>query len=411
MSTTTTAIAGSAAPAPAPTKLTGKARILELLATDLRAVPVVAGLLVLVIYFASQSEFFLSSRNISNLLVQTVVTGTIALGIVFVLLLGEIDLSVAAISGLCAVVMARLVVSLGWSNVVAVLVAIAMGVLLGALTGFWSTRFLVPSFVVTLGAGLMLNGTQLMTLPNSGRYSLVNTGIDDIAGSNLTGVPAWSTVAVAAVFVFGLRFTAHRRNTQFGISTSLLRSVLLPTGITAVAGIIVVAVLTANQGVPLPVLIFGVLLGGATYLLTETRFGLHLYAVGGNPEAARRSGINVTRVKVLAFAISGGLAALAGVIAASRILGVSVSSGGGIGGGALLLNAIAAAVIGGVSLFGGRGRASAALLGALVIGTVGNGLNLLDVSTDVQLLVTGGLLVLAVTVDRSIERLTTTAGR
>lgn len=211
---------------------------------------------------------------------------------------------------------------------------------------------------------------------------------------------------VAAAFVLALRLTAHLRKQKNGIATSLVRSVVLPTAITIAAGTVIVAVLNANQGVPVPVAIFTVLLGAATYLLTETRFGLHLYAVGGNAEAARRAGINVTRVKVMAFAISGGLAALGGIIAASRILGVSVSSGGGIGGGALLLNAIAAAVIGGVSLFGGRGRASAALLGALVIGVVGNGLNLLGVSTDVQLLVTGGLLVLAVTVDRSIERLT-----
>lgn len=392
-------------PAAAP-KLTGKARIVELLATDLRAVPVVTGLLLLVIYFSTQSEFFLSSRNLSNLLVQTVVTGTIALGIVFVLLLGEIDLSVAAISGVCSVVMAKLVVAQDWSNIFAVLLAILLGAGLGATTGLWSTRFLVPSFVVTLGAGLMLNGAQLLLLPRSGRYSLLNTGIDDIAGAYLTGERAWATVVVAAAFVLALRLTAHLRKQKNGIATSLVRSVVLPTAITIAAGTVIVAVLNANQGVPVPVAIFTVLLGAATYLLTETRFGLHLYAVGGNAEAARRAGINVTRVKVMAFAISGGLAALGGIIAASRILGVSVSSGGGIGGGALLLNAIAAAVIGGVSLFGGRGRASAALLGALVIGVVGNGLNLLGVSTDVQLLVTGGLLVLAVTVDRSIERLT-----
>ena len=405
MTTTTANPTNAAQPAPA-AKLSGKARLAELLANDLRAVPVITGLLVLVAYFSSQSEFFLSSRNISNLLVQTVVTGTIALGIIF-LLLGEIDLSVAAISGLCSVIMAKLVVAQGWGNAAAVIVAILLGVGLGALTGLWSTKFLVPSFVVTLGAGLMLNGIQLMTLPRSGRYTLLNTGIEDIAGSYLTGAKSWACVVVAALLVLGLRLTAHLRRLKHEIASSVVRSVVLPTCAAIVAGIIVVAVLNANEGVPVPVAIFGVLLAGATYVLTETRYGLHLYAVGGNEEAARRAGINVVTVKVMAFAISGGMAALAGIIAASRILGVSVSSGGGVGGGALLLNAIAAAVIGGVSLFGGRGRASAAMLGALVIGVVGNGLNLLGVSTDVQLLVTGGLLVLAVTVDRSIERMTT----
>jgi D-xylose transport system permease protein len=391
----------------APAKLAGKARLLELLATDLRAVPVLTGLMVLVIYFATQSDVFLSSRNLSNLLVQTVVTGTIALGIIFVLLLGEIDLSVAAISGLCSVVMAKLIVAVGWGNVPAILAAVALGVAIGAFTGLWTTRFLVPSFVVTLGAGLVLNGFQLITLPTSGRYTLLNTGIDDLAHNFLTGGLAWATVAVAGALVFGLRMTAHVRNARHEVDSNLVRNVVLPTSLTLVAAALVVAVLNANQGVPIPVAIFAVLLAGATYVLKETRFGLHLYAVGGNEEAARRSGIKVTRVKVAAFALSGGLAAVGGIIAAGRILGVSVSSGGGIGGGALLLNAIAAAVIGGVSLFGGRGTASAALLGALVIGVVGNGLNLLGVSTDVQLLVTGGLLVLAVTVDRSIERLTT----
>jgi D-xylose transport system permease protein len=408
MSTTTTNPA-PAAPVPAPQPLSRRARIAELLANELRAVPVITGLVLLVIYFSSQSEFFLSSRNISNLLVQTVVTGTIALGIVFVLLLGEIDLSVAAISGLCAVVMAKLVVAMDWGNTLAVVVAVLLGVAIGALTGFWSTNFLVPSFVVTLGVGLMLNGLQLMVLPRSGRYSVLGTGIEDIAGSYLTGLWAWSTVVIAGLFVLGLRTTAYVRNRRHGIDATIARAVVLPTVVAVAAGIIIVAVLNANQGVPVPVAIFAVILGLASYILTETRFGLHVYAVGGNAEAARRSGINVTRVKVMAFALSGGLAAFAGVIAASRILGVSVSSGGGIGGGALLLNAIAAAVIGGVSLFGGRGRASAALLGALVIGVVGNGLNLLGVSTDVQLLVTGGLLVAAVTVDRTIERVTATS--
>jgi len=390
-----------------PPKPSRKARVAELLANELRAVPVITGLVLLMIFFSSQSEFFLSSRNISNLLVQTVVTGTISLGIVFVLLLGEIDLSVAAISGLSSVIMAKLVVAAGWGNVTAIIVAIVFGVAIGALTGVWSTRFLVPSFVVTLGVGLMLNGAQLMVLPRSGRYTLLGTGIEKIAGSYLTGAKSWACVVAAVLLVLGLRLSAHLRRERNGLESSLARSVLLPVVLAAVVAIIIVVVLNANEGVPVPVAIFAVLLAGASYVLSETRYGLHLYAVGGNSEAARRSGINVTRVQVMAFAISGGMAALAGIIAASRILGVSVSSGGGIGGGALLLNAIAAAVIGGVSLFGGRGHAYAALLGALVIGVVGNGLNLLGVSTDVQLLVTGGLLVLAVTVDRSIERMTT----
>ncbi|MFC9363698.1 sugar ABC transporter permease, partial [Rhodococcus sp. NPDC057014] len=360
----------------------------------------------LIIYFSSQSEFFLSSRNISNLLVQTVVTGTIALGLVFILLTGEIDLSVAAISGVTSVLMAKLVVAAGFNSIVAVIVAVVLGALIGALTGLWSTRFLVPSFVVTLGVGLVLNGFQLMLLPTSGQYNLLGTGIDKIAGTYVTGVFSWLTVVVAVAVVLGLRLTSYRRKIAHEITASLVREVVIPTVVTAVAGVVIVAVLDANEGVPMPVVIFAALLAVAAYTLNESRFGLHLYAAGGNAEAANRAGINVRRLKVLTFTIAGTLAAVAGIISASRILGVSVSSGGGIGGGALLLNAIAAAVIGGVSLFGGRGKASAALLGALVIGVVGNGLNLLGVSTNVQLIVTGLLLIVAVTVDRSIERIT-----
>ena len=403
---------GGPPPAGSPsTRLTPRKRLAELLAGDLRALPVIAGLAVLVIIFSVQSEFFLSSRNLSNLLVQAVVTGIIALGLVFVLLLGEIDLSVAAISGVCSVLMAKLIAEAGLGSVAAVVIAVLTGVVIGAVTGTWATRFLVPTFVVTLGLGLILNGAQLQLLPRTGRYNLLGTGIESIAGSYVTGLWSWLLVVVAVGVVALLKVTHHQRKSQHGIDSSTLKNVVLPVVLTAVAGVIVVAVLNANAGIPTPVVIFGVLLALTSYILTETRFGLSLYAVGGNAEAALRSGIKVDRVRITAFALSGGLAALAGIIAASRLLGVSVSSGGGIGGGALLLNAIAAAVIGGVSLFGGRGRASSALLGALIIATVGNGLNLLGVSTDVQLLVTGLLLVLAVTVDRSVERLTGSVGR
>ena len=171
-----------------------------------------------------------------------------------------------------------------------------------------------------------------------------------------------------------------------------------------VIGGIGVALLDLHNGVPVPVVLFTALLVVAGYLTQETRIGLYLYAVGDNIEAARRAGIRPQTVKLFAFMVAGALAALAGLLAASRILGVSVSSGGGIGGGSLLLESIAAAVIGGVSLFGGKGRVSAAVFGALIIGTVSNGLNLMGVGNEIRLVVTGFLLVLAVSVDRVIER-------
>lgn len=382
-----------------------RARITSLLAGDLRALPVLVALALLVAFFATQSEVFLSSRNLSNLLVQTVVTGVLALGIVFVLLLGEIDLSVASISGLCAVLMAKLAVEAGWPAWLAVIVPILLGAAIGTFTGFWATRFLVPTFVITLGIGLVLNGFQLAILPTSGNIALLGTGIEAIAGTYITGIWSWLVLVVAIVAVVGLKWSEHSRRVGNRLESSLSKTVIIPGAVFTAAATGLVVVLNLSQGIPVPVIIFAALLGIATYLLTQTRFGLHVYATGGNAEAARRAGINTNRVKMLAFALAGGLAALAGVIAASRILGVSVSSGGGIGGGALLLNSIAAAVIGGVSLFGGRGRASAALLGALIIGVVSNGLNLMGVSSDVQLIVTGALLVGAVTIDRTVERI------
>lgn len=399
--------AGVVAPADADDRARNrKARIIELLATDLRALPVVGALILLVIFFSVQSDVFLSSRNLSNLLVQTVVTGIIALGLVFVLLIGEIDLSVAAISGVCSVLMARLIIESGLNPWLGVILAIVVGGLISLLVGFWTTRFRVPSFIVTLGVGLMLNGLQLWLLPTSGRYSLQGNPVQDIAGTYLTGLWSWLALVIGLGALTFLRLNAVQRFRRAGIEVSQNRLLVIPVAVMAVLGAVLVLVLNANQGIPLPVVVFIALLGIGGYLLTETRFGTHLYAIGGNMEATSRTGVKVRQVKIIAFVIGGSLAALAGVIAASRILGVSVSSGGGIGGGALLLDAIAAAVIGGVSLFGGRGRASSALLGALIIGVLGNGLNLMGVDTDVQLFVTGALLVGAVTIERSLEQVT-----
>jgi len=388
-----------------------KDRILALLAGDLRALPIAAGLIVLGLFFASQSAPFLTSRNLSNLIVQSVVTGIIALGLIFVLLLGEIDLSVAATSGATAVFMAKLVVDQGLSVWLAVGGGVLAGLLIGAVVGFWITRFDVPSFVVTLGAGLILGGVQLLLLPATGRYNLLGTGVDKIADTYIVGVGSWLVWLVAVASLAALRYSSYRRKLTHGLASSLVRDVLLPVAMLGVLTAVLVWVLNGYRGIPMPVIVFAVLLSVAGFFVTETAFGVHLYAVGGSGEAALRAGINVPRVKITSFALAGALAAIAGIIAASRILGVSVSSGGGVGGGTLLLDSIAAAVIGGVSLFGGRGRVSGALLGALIIGTVSNGLNLMGVDTQVKYIVTGSLLVLAVTLDCYIQRQTSTGGR
>lgn len=378
----------------------------ELLSSDFRALPIVIGLVALWIFFAVQSDVFLTARNLSNLLVQSTVVGIMALGLMFVLLVKEIDLSIAAINGVTSVLMAKLIVAFGLSPWVAVPIAILIGAGIGCCSARWVTYVGVPSFVVTLGLGLALNGLQLILLPETARYSLQGTGIERIALTNIGGVWAWLVLALGIVAFAALVLSDVARRNKAGLETPFLQTVMLPIAAAAAFGIVVVAVLTAHQGIPLVVLIFAVLLGLGGYILKQTQFGLFLYAVGNNDEAARRAGVKVPHIKMAAFAIAGGIAALAGVIAASRTLGVGVFSGGGVGGGTLLLESIAAAVIGGVSLFGGRGAIYAALLGALVIGTVSNGLNLMGVENEIRLIVTGLLLVLAVSIDKLIEKAT-----
>lgn len=371
---------------------------------DMRTLPVAIGLILLIVFFSLESDVFLTSRNLTNLLSQSVVTGIMALGLIFVLLVGEIDLSVAAISGVTSVLMAKLIMDFGFPPSVAIAIAFLAGAGIGGLSARWITWMRVPSFVVTLGVGLVLNGVQLALLPETGRYNLLGTGIENVAGTSLKGPPAWIALALLVLVMLTIRFTAYRQRVAAGLAAPFFAAVVLPLLPLLFIGIVGVALLDLHNGVPVPVIIFTALLVVASYLTQETRIGLYLYAVGDNIEAARRSGIRPQAVKLFAFMVAGALAALAGLLASSRILGVSVSSGGGIGGGSLLLESIAAAVIGGVSLFGGKGRVSAAVFGALIIGTVSNGLNLMGVGNEIRLVVTGFLLVLAVSVDRVIER-------
>ncbi|RJT32016.1 ABC transporter permease [Mesorhizobium waimense] len=378
----------------------------ELLGSDLRALPVVIGLVVLWIFFVVQSDVFLTPRNLSNLLLQSTVVGIMALGLMFVLLVREIDLSIAAIHGVTAVVSAKLIVEYGVSPLLALPLSVILGAAVGSVSARWVNWIGVPSFVVTLGLGLALNGIQLLLLPATARFGLMGTGVELIAQTTIDGIYAWLAWAIGIAFLALLILSSVRRRRRVGLEVSVIHSVVLPLVVSALIGAVAVVVLNANQGIPLPVLIFAVLLGLGGYVLNETQFGLYLYAIGNNAEAARRAGIKVPRIRTAAFAIAGGVAAIAGIIASSRTLGVGVFSGGGVGGGTLLLESIAAAVIGGVSLFGGRGAIHAALLGALVIGTVQNGLNLMGVKNEVRLIVTGLLLVLAVSIDKIIEKLT-----
>ncbi len=374
---------------------------LDAIAGRYRVVPVLLMLAAIWAFFASQNPAFVGNRNLTNLLVQIVVTATIALGIVFVLLLAEIDLSVAANSGASATLTAILVVNHGWPSWLGLLGGLVAGGVIGLVQGAVVTQFGVPSFVVTLGSQLILLGAILTLLPGgTGQVSLFNTGIATLSSTYLPPAWGWLLMALGVGAFVMLRLFTAREARRRGLGTGIVRAVVVPGVAVAATGVVAVAVLNSYLGVPLPVVILFGLLAVFSYITTQTRFGLHLYAVGANPDAARRAGISVARAKMIAFTIAGALAALGGILAASRLLGVSASSGTGT----VLLESIAAAVIGGTSLFGGRGSLWDALLGALVIGSISNGLDLMGAQTVVKFVAEGLILVLAATVDAMLTR-------
>jgi D-xylose transport system permease protein len=373
-------------------------RMVAGLAGTYRSIPVLVVLGLIWLYFYSQNSAYLSFNNITNLALQIVTTAILALGVVFVLLVGEIDLSSAILSGVCATVAATLAVNHGVSLVPALALAIAMGLVV-ALIESVVVIFGVPSLIVTLGGMVILQGLLLVVLPPE---FTVNVGGSDIAKIASTKFSAGVSFALAFV-LWGLycasRFQSFRSRRGSG-GTSIVPAVLVPAVLSGVATFVTVGVLSQADGMPLPVVILAVMLLIAWYVTTQTRYGVHLYAVGGDREAAQRAGIPVSRMIIYSFLVLGVCAAVAGIVESSRLLAVSNSSGGG----SLMLNAIAAAVVGGVSLFGGRGSVWGALLGALVIGSINNGVQLLGLSTEVQSFATGGVLILAVGVDVVITR-------
>ncbi|WP_456697744.1 sugar ABC transporter permease [Aeromicrobium sp. P5_D10] len=356
-----------------------------------RSVPVLGVLALIWLFFYTQNSAFLSSQNITNLALQIVTTAILALGIVFVLLVGEIDLSSAVLSGVAATIAANLAVNHGWNLYAALALALLVGVL-AMLIQAAIVVFGVPSLIVTLGGMVVFQGLLLVVLPPEFTVSVGGTEYAKIASSHLpTSISFILTFALWAAFAI-----TRWRNGGSARPAATLAPIVL-CGVALFGG---VAVLTQANGLPLPVLILAVMLVGASYLTTRTQYGVRLYAVGGNREAAQRAGIPVARMVIYSFLILGACAVIAGVIDASRLLGVSNSSGGG----PLMLNAIAAAVVGGTSLFGGRGSVWSALLGALVIGSITNGVQLLGFSPEVQNFATGGVLIIAVAMDVVITR-------
>ncbi|WP_244575481.1 sugar ABC transporter permease [Rhizobium sp. 11515TR] len=371
------------------------------LATRYRMIPVLIALALIWGYFAWANPLFLSPRNLSNLSLQIVVTGVVALGLMFVLVIGEIDLSVAATGAVSAAVTAGLAVNSGYDTTVAVLIGLFVGGAIGAIQGTVVTFFRAPAFIVTLGTSLVLQGILLDMLPaGSNLISLVGQPFGKIANIYLPASLSALLLAAVVITLAIFSWQSYAAKRQNSLPASFASGIAVPVLSVTVVGIIVLTVFNSYRGVPLLVASLLGLLGLFAYITTQTRFGLHLYAIGANAEAARRAGISVKSMRIAAFTLTGLFAALGGIIASGRVLGVSPDSANTT----LLLEAIAAAVIGGVSLFGGRGSVWAALTGALVMGSVSNGMLLVNASTQTRLEVQGAILTLAVILDAFLSR-------
>jgi D-xylose transport system permease protein len=374
---------------------------------DLASLRVVIGLAVIWIIFQSQNDRFLSAQNLTNLMLQITAVGLISIGIVFVLLLGEIDLSVGAVSGLTAAIVAVLNVQHGWSPYLAIAAGVAAGMAIGALQGALFSRFGVPSFVVTLAGLLAWQGALLQVLGSTGSININDPKITGLANTFYSDAVGWIMAAIIVAGYGAVLLAGHRRRLEADLETEGIAGLAFRFGLVAAVTIVVVAVLNSDRGMPLALLILIGFVVGMEYLAKKTRFGRHVYAVGGNVEAARRAGIGIERVRVAVFAIAGTMAAIGGILAASRLLAVNQNSGGS----ELLLLAIAGPVIAGTSLFGGRGAVWTALVGALVIGSISNGMDLLALSSAVKFMVTGGVLLIAVIIDAIARRQRQAAGR
>jgi D-xylose transport system permease protein len=362
---------------------------------DLASLRVILAIALIWIVFDLQNERFLSAANLTNLFLQITAVGLIAVGVVMVLLIGEIDLSVGAVSGLAAAVMAVVNVKHGWAPVPAIALGVLTGAAIGLLQGLLFTRFRIPSFVVTLAGLLTWQGALLLVLGKTGTVNLTNSGITDLANTFYGPVVGWIFAAVAIAAYALVTLGGHRRRLAAGVTTEPAPLLIARIVAVAVVTIVAVAILNSDRGLPLALLILLAFVIGFQALTTRTVFGRHLFAVGGSAEAARRAGIGVDRIRVIAFVLCSSMAAVGGILAASRLLAVNQSSGGSN----LLLEAIAAPVIAGTSLFGGRGSVWSALLGATVIGSISNGMNLLALESSVKYMITGGVLLAAVIVD------------
>ncbi|MCA0146884.1 sugar ABC transporter permease [Blastococcus sp. LR1] len=377
---------------------------------DLGALPAILGIVALgVLFFVLRPETFLTPRNMANLADQAAPIIILAMGLVFVLLLGEIDLSAGVVSGVCAAVMAKLLADAGAPWYVSVAAAIVTGVAIGLFTGSLVGLIGIPSFVVTLALLLGWQGVTLRLIGQGGTVPVRDEVISGISDRNVPVALGWVLALVVVALYAALQLNRWRTQKAKGLAHQPLAVIVLRIAVIAAVVVLVTAVLSVDRapspavvlaGIPYAIPLVILLLLLLTFVLGRTSFGRHIYAVGGNAEAARRAGINVTKIKVSVFVIGSTLAAISGIVAAARLGSVAPGSGGGNA----LLYAVGAAVIGGTSLFGGRGRVRDAVLGGLVVAIIANGLGLLGVEAYLNYIITGGVLLLAASVDALARR-------
>lgn len=386
-----------------------RASIARVRGGDLGLIPVIAGLAIIWTIFQALNPYFLSSANLTNLLMESAPVGVIALGIVFVLLVGEIDLSVGSVSGLSAAIMGITFVDHGLPLALAIAASVGAAVVIGIVYGLVYNRVGVPSFVITLAGLLGFLGLQLFVL---GPKGTINIPFDSplVKFGQLAFVPApvaygLAVFAAAAVGISG--FARARTRRRAGLSATALSLIVTRAVLLLVVLVLAVAYLYQARGVGWMFVFFVALVLVANYALTKTSWGRSLYAVGGNREASRRAGIPIGVTYTSAFVVCSALAGIGGLLAAGRLASAAQSSGGGD----INLNAIAAAVIGGTSLFGGRGSAFAALLGILVIQSISSGLTLLNLDSSIRYMVTGAVVLIAVALDAVARKSRSSHGR
>ncbi|MFE1644522.1 sugar ABC transporter permease [Microbacterium sp. P01] len=379
---------------------------------DMGALPAIGGLVVLTLLFSALSPFFLTERNFANLLNQAATLVMLGIALVFVLLLGEIDLSAGVTGGVAMALFVVLNSQFGLPWPLALIIGFLVGIATGALIGFFVARVGIPSFVVTLGLFLGYQGLALLIIGAGGLYRIEVPELLAIQNGNMPVWGGWVMLAVMLVISGGTSFWDRARRARAGVANRAISLLWIKLAVILVIGGVVVFVLNSDrgqgvnavQGVPIIVPIVLTILWIGTFVLDRTKFGRYIYAIGGNAEAARRSGVKVRLVKWSAFVICSGLAVVSALFSVARVGSVDATVGREI-----VLSGVAAAVVGGVSLFGGRGRLVHAAIGALVISVISNGLGLLGLPAGINLLVTGGVLILAATVD-ALSRLRSGGG-